>query len=89
MMSSRNAGCQVVIVGLGPYKVDNFYFPADEKSFWAYFNGGAFKFSTEACTFKRHACDRRVVVANWSRPLLAAFKLAYYNAVDFDIDFNS
>ena len=87
-MSSRNALCRVVIVGLGPYKVDNLYFPADEKSFWAYFNQSAFQFRTEECSFKRHACDRRVVVANWTRPLLAAFKLAYHNAVDFEIDFH-
>ena len=78
----------MIIVGLGPYKVDSFYFPADEKSFWAYFNGSAFKFSTEECTFQRHACDWRVVVAKWTRKLLTDFKLAYHNAVDFEIDFH-
>ena len=68
--------------------MDSFYFPADEKSFWAFFNGSAFTFSSKDCKFKRIACDQRVVVANWSRKLLAGFKHAYHNAVNFDIDFD-
>ena len=87
-MSSRNARCIVLISGLGPFKVDNFFFSADNQSIRAYFNGSSFNFTTEECTFTRQAEDRRIMVTKYTRPMLARFKRAYHIAVDFEIDFD-
>ena len=86
MMSSRNAPCRVVIVGLGPCKVDSLVFAADDKSFWAYFAGESFQFTADKCSFSRTRCGTVAIVKNLSRRLLADFKKVYHNAVEFEVN---